>query len=76
MCMIKKLLRFLRNGSKTLRDASRGEYTQESEAVLSIKKELFRETSRMDDKKNLMKDNKAVKNDARNAWHKITLSNG
>ena len=58
------------------RDASRGEYNQESEAVLSIKEELFKEKSRSDDKANLLKDKKAVEEDARNAWHKITLSNG
>lgn len=76
MCVIKDVTRFIANGAKVLRDSSRGEYKQESEIISQLKKELFIESDKMDDKSKLRQDRKNIEKDVRDAWEKLKLSNG
>ena len=73
MCIVKDVARFLKNGSNVLREASRGEYSRESEDVTRLKHEMF---SVSDDKAKLRKDKENVARDVRNAWEKLKLTNG
>lgn len=73
MCIAKNVTRFLKNGANVLREASRGEYSRESEDVTRLKHEMF---SVSDDKTKLRKDKENVTRDVRNAWEKLKLTNG
>lgn len=77
MCIIKKVGRFVKNGTSTFRDASQGLYKQNSDAISEIRKEIFeKERSRTDDKRNLRKDRKNVEGDVRRSFNEIVLNNG
>lgn len=76
MCIAKSITRFISNGGRVLRDSSRGEYNNESEFVSQLKKELFVESNKMDDKIKLKQDRTNIEKDVRNAWEKLKLSNG
>lgn len=71
-----ELLRFLRNGTSVFREASKGRYNYESEAVSNLKKEVFKEKERIDDKINLLNDRKKIEGDIRKAFNEIVLNNG
>lgn len=73
MCVVKNVTRFFKNGANVLREASRGEYSRESEDVTRLKHEMF---SVSDDKAKLRRDKENVAMDVRNAWEKLKLTNG
>ena len=58
MCIFKGIGKFAKNGASVFREASKGQYRDQSEAVRSIKQELFKKKDRsfLDDKRNLAKD--------------------
>lgn len=77
MCVLKKTTRFIIDGVSTLREASRGLYDKESEAVSDIRDEIFnRRSSLSDDKKNLMSDKSNVSKDVRKSFNDLILENG
>ena len=76
MCVVKSVVHFVKNGAKVLHDASRGEYREESDAITRMKEELFVDSSAMNDKAKLNQDRKAVGEDVRRAWNKLTMNNG
>lgn len=71
MCIVRDVTRFIANGARVLRDSSRGEYKQESEFISQLKKELFIESDRLDDKSKLKQDRKNIEKDVREAWEKL-----
>lgn len=76
MCIVKDITQFISNGTRVLRDSSRGEYKQESEIISQLREELFIESDKMDDKSKLRQDRKNVEKDVRETWEKLKLSNG
>ena len=77
MCILKEVGRFIKNGASTFRDASQGNYRQNSEAIVEIREEVIgKGRNRADDKKNLMEDRKKIEKDVRNSFNNYVLSNG
>lgn len=76
MCIFKEVSSFIKNGITTFRDASRGDYRQDSEAISEIRKEILeKDRNRDDDKRNLLEDRKNVERDIRKSYNEILLSN-
>lgn len=76
MCVLREISIIYRTGARVLRDASRGKYKFESKEVAEIKKELFKDSDKYDDKAKLLEDRKAIEKDVRDAWEKVKLSHG
>lgn len=76
MCKIRNLIRFFTNGAKVFREASRGDYREESESFTRIKGEIFADTNRKNDREMLQRDRKAVEGDICRAWNELMLSHG
>lgn len=77
MCIFKEIGKFVKNGASVFNEASKGQYQRESEAVRSIKKEIFTKDdgSFSNDKRNLIKDRESVNNDIRKSFEKLVLNN-
>ena len=78
MCIFKEIGKFVKNGASVFNEASKGNYSRQSEAIRSIEKELFSKDdgSFVDDKRNLAKDRENVNRDIRNSYNKLQLHNG
>ena len=77
MCVIKELSRFIKKGTSTFRDASKGRYHKESKEIIELKEEMFgKESRRSDDRQNVLKDRKAIEKDVRKSFDKLALRNG
>lgn len=77
MCILKEVGRFIKNGASTFRDASQGNYRQNSEAVSEIRKEIFEKNgNKTDDKRSLLEDRKNIEGDTRRAFNKIVIEHG
>lgn len=75
MKFINSLFHFFANGVGVFREASRGEYNRESDAVTKFKSDLFSEQV-INDKARLLQDREAIEKDVRKVWNKILLSHG
>ena len=71
----RKVGAFIKRGAATFREASKGQYKQNSEAISDIRKELFdRENERADDKKKLLGDRRNIEEDVRKAFDKLAIT--
>lgn len=75
MCKIKKKIKAAINGFKVFRQASRGEYSGNSEYISKLKEDLMRDTSFADDLHNLKKDRRRVAGDMKESFDKLILDN-
>ncbi|MCS2936816.1 hypothetical protein PQ628_28670 [Bacteroides ovatus] len=77
MCILKEVGRFIKNGASTFRNASQGNYKQNSGTISEIRKEIMEKNgTRSDDKKNLMEDRRKIEGDVRKSFDEIVLNNG
>lgn len=78
MCILKELGKFIKNGASVFNEASLGNYNRQSEAIRSIKKDLFSKEngSFIDDKRNLAKDREKINHDIQKSFDKLVLNNG
>ena len=77
MCSVKAIIRFVKDGVSTFRDAAAGRYCVESDEVKSIRSEMFDSVSSpSDDKKKLREDRRNVGRDCRTAFNGIALHHG
>ncbi len=75
--IIMKIVHFASNGARTLRNAAKGRFNEESEAVRILRVEMLSHTSsRMDDIQNMRRDRMMVGRDARVSFEKIVEDNG
>ena len=76
MCMISKAYKVVNNGFAVLRDAARGEYHRESDALKQMKQDVFsvRDGAFASDKQNLAKDKANIEQDIARAFHKIAMN--
>ena len=77
MCILKEVGRFIKNGASTFREASQGNYKQNSEAISEIREEVIgKSCSRADDKRNLLEDRRKIEKDVRKSFNNYVLNNG
>jgi len=70
------IMGFVTDGAKTFRDAAKGRYNQESEAIQELREEMFGESSTTSDAQNLRRDRMMVGRDVRASYNKIVAENG
>lgn len=76
MCILKEVGYFIKNGISTFRDASQGDYKQNSDAISEIRKEILEKNrNRADDRRCLIEDRKNVEGDVRRSFKGIILNN-
>lgn len=73
---IKEITGFITNGAETFRQASRGKYEHDSDAIKGLRKEMF-DTSKEKHKDacNLRQDRRNVSKDMRRSFTKLTTTN-
>lgn len=78
MSLLSVLLSFISNGFVVFTQASSKKYDHRSEAVKKMREEILcRESSSfLDDKRHMHEDRKAVSNDVKTTFDKLSLSNG
>lgn len=77
MCILKEVGRFIKNGASTFREASQGNYKQNSEAISEIREEVIgKSCSRADDRRNLLEDRRKIEKDVRKSFNNYVLNNG
>ena len=75
MCIVKDVVGFIKHGTTTFRNASKGQYNQSSNEVNEIRNEILsKELNRSDDKNNLLKDKKKIEKDVRLSFNKKLIS--
>ena len=68
MCKIKEKIKVAVNGFRVFRQASRGEYSGNSEYISKLKEDMMKDTSFADDHHNLKKDRSRVAGDIRTTF--------
>ncbi|MGI6862590.1 hypothetical protein ACMYZ8_02120 [Bacteroides sp. KG156] len=77
MCILKEVRRFIKNGASTFREASQGNYKQNSEAISEIREEVIgKSRSKADDRRNLLEDRRKIEKDVRKSFNNYVLNNG
>lgn len=75
MLLVNCIIGFVTDGTRTLRDAARGDYHHESEAIRQLRKEMFGDTY-SNDAQNLRKDRLKVGRDVRISFNRIIAEHG
>ncbi|MGM9697970.1 MAG: hypothetical protein ACI3Y0_04935 [Prevotella sp.] len=74
MCIFNDFRNFISNGANVFRSAARGEYSDESDAVKALRKEMMERPSSLHaDKENLYGDRMNVAADVRRSFNKLVL---
>ncbi|APW31757.1 hypothetical protein BWX39_03325 [Prevotella intermedia ATCC 25611 = DSM 20706] len=76
MCIAKEIFDFALKGVKTFRQASLGNFNEESEEVKHLKEEIMNNSSSTStDRQNLRSDQRAIYGDVRKTYNKIVIDN-
>lgn len=73
MCLINEIKRFISGGAKTFRDAAKGQYDGDSQAVKEIREEMMREINQSEDGNNIKNDRKNVAVDIKRSFDKLII---